>query len=211
MDKLADHQNQIDKSPYAYGWNNPTNLTDPDGNCPICLVALYFAVEEGVAYFAAAAVVSTVVVHHATSTRYASQSASSDPTPAPSPSSDEQKTAPSKPKGQKNPTSDNARTTGQEAHRQKQKEAKEQGHDVEVPIELPDGTKVRKDVVEKDGTPVIIKPDTKSGRKSAEKREELLKKNGYNGTDKPLPKTDLYNPNDPVYQPGSPTYIGPKS
>jgi len=28
--------NQIDKSPYAYSWNNPTNLTDPDGNCPWC-------------------------------------------------------------------------------------------------------------------------------------------------------------------------------
>ncbi|MFD2904385.1 HNH/ENDO VII family nuclease [Sphingobacterium anhuiense] len=36
VDKLADHPNQIDKSPYAYGWNNPTNLIDPDGNCPIC-------------------------------------------------------------------------------------------------------------------------------------------------------------------------------
>lgn len=36
VDKLADHMNQIDKSPYAYSWNNPTNLTDPDGNCPIC-------------------------------------------------------------------------------------------------------------------------------------------------------------------------------
>ncbi|MNK15617.1 hypothetical protein D3C87_337640 [compost metagenome] len=36
VDKLADHMNQIDKSPYAYSWNNPTNLTDPDGNCPLC-------------------------------------------------------------------------------------------------------------------------------------------------------------------------------
>ena len=26
--------NQLNKSPYA--WNNPTNLIDPDGNCPYC-------------------------------------------------------------------------------------------------------------------------------------------------------------------------------
>lgn len=37
MDALADHPNQVDKSPYVYTWNNPVNLTDPDGNCPRCL------------------------------------------------------------------------------------------------------------------------------------------------------------------------------
>ena len=36
VDALAEDPNQIDKSPYAYAWNNPTNLTDPDGNCPFC-------------------------------------------------------------------------------------------------------------------------------------------------------------------------------
>ena len=36
VDKLAEHPNQIDKSPYAYAWNNPVKLTDPDGNCPMC-------------------------------------------------------------------------------------------------------------------------------------------------------------------------------
>ena len=36
VDALAEHPNQIDKSTYAYAWNNPTNLTDPDGNCPEC-------------------------------------------------------------------------------------------------------------------------------------------------------------------------------
>jgi RHS repeat-associated protein len=36
VDPLADHPNQVDKSPYAYAWNNPVNLTDPDGRCPIC-------------------------------------------------------------------------------------------------------------------------------------------------------------------------------
>ena len=43
IDNLADHPNQIDKSPYAYGWNNPVFFTDPDGNCPICLVVLFGA------------------------------------------------------------------------------------------------------------------------------------------------------------------------
>jgi hypothetical protein len=36
VDPLADHPNQVDKSPYAYAWNNPVNLTDPDGRCPLC-------------------------------------------------------------------------------------------------------------------------------------------------------------------------------
>jgi RHS repeat-associated protein len=36
VDALADEPEQIDKSVYAYAWNNPVNLTDPDGNCPIC-------------------------------------------------------------------------------------------------------------------------------------------------------------------------------
>jgi len=36
VDKLADHPNQVDKSPYAYAWNNPILLNDPDGNCPEC-------------------------------------------------------------------------------------------------------------------------------------------------------------------------------
>lgn len=36
IDPLADHANQMDKSPYAYAWNNPVNLTDPDGRCPSC-------------------------------------------------------------------------------------------------------------------------------------------------------------------------------
>lgn len=36
VDALAEHDNQIDKSPYAYAWNNPVFFTDPDGNCPSC-------------------------------------------------------------------------------------------------------------------------------------------------------------------------------
>ena len=36
VDALADHPNQLDKSPYAYAWNDPIGLNDPDGNCPLC-------------------------------------------------------------------------------------------------------------------------------------------------------------------------------
>ena len=35
-DPLADHPNQIGKSPYQYAWNNPVLWTDPDGRCPFC-------------------------------------------------------------------------------------------------------------------------------------------------------------------------------
>ncbi|AKP53757.1 hypothetical protein CA2015_4415 [Cyclobacterium amurskyense] len=36
VDPLADHPNQIDKSPYAAFWNNPIYYIDPDGKCPKC-------------------------------------------------------------------------------------------------------------------------------------------------------------------------------
>jgi len=37
VDPLADEPEQVDKSPYAYGWNNPIKYNDPDGKFPSCL------------------------------------------------------------------------------------------------------------------------------------------------------------------------------
>ncbi|MDO5617019.1 MAG: RHS repeat-associated core domain-containing protein, partial [Cruoricaptor ignavus] len=36
VDPLADHPNQVDKSPYSAFWNNPILYDDPDGQCPFC-------------------------------------------------------------------------------------------------------------------------------------------------------------------------------
>ena len=94
--------------------------------------------------------------------------------------------------------------TGQEAHRQIQKELREQGAKTEVKVTLKDGSTVRKDAVKPDGTKVIIKPETPSGQKSAATREKKMQDNGH--------KTEklFYDPKDPKYQSGSPSYIGPK-
>jgi hypothetical protein len=69
---------------------------------------------------------------------------------------------------------------------------------------LPDGTVVRKDA-QKGNEVVIIKPNTKSGRKAADKRAELMTQHKYD------PRIITYDPDDPAYSPGSPTYIGPNS
>ena len=81
------------------------------------------------------------------------------------------------------------------------------GAKIEQRIILPDGTVVRKDAVMPNGTLIIIKPDTPSGHKAADRRKNLLMKNGY---DKDEIKFIFYDPEDPKYQPGSSTYIGPK-
>ncbi len=47
IDKLAEDPMQIDKSPFAYGWNNPVRYNDPDGNCPNCVTAGIGAVVGG--------------------------------------------------------------------------------------------------------------------------------------------------------------------
>ncbi len=225
IDAYAEHPDQIDQSPYAYVGNNPVDKTDPDGNCPPCdvnpggillggvalaggtiAVAAPTVVGEAIAIPAAvvevtgAAVVAGVawIWNKATS----NNSTPKEPEPAPEPESTPQST-PDKLKGTNIPKVKDAIKTGQEAHRQEQKKLKEQGADVEVPMTLKDGTKVRKDAVMPDGTAVIIKPNTPSGKKSADKREEKMNKNGV--PTQPI----FYDPQNPAYQPGSSSYLGP--
>lgn len=40
VDPLFDDAMQVGLSPYNYSWNNPTNLTDPTGECPWCIGAI---------------------------------------------------------------------------------------------------------------------------------------------------------------------------
>ncbi len=48
MDPLADHPNQVDKSPYSAFWNNPIRYNDPDGRCPFCPIIYAIAVGFGI-------------------------------------------------------------------------------------------------------------------------------------------------------------------
>ena len=99
-------------------------------------------------------------------------------------------------------------TIGQEAHRQIERElVVKHGAEIEKRIDLPEANKwIRKDAIMPDGTMVIIKPDTPTGHKAAERRVRLLKKNFEN----PKYSTIFYNPTDVKYRPGSTTYIGPQ-
>ena len=109
------------------------------------------------------------------------------------------------PRGSNNPNTAAASKTGQEAHRQLEKEGLDQWIP-EKTMKLPSGQTVRKDGVGIDDPNKvrIIKPDTETGRAAADKRAALMRKQGYE------PEVELYNPADPRFQPGSPTYIGPK-
>jgi hypothetical protein len=48
VDPLADHPNQIDKSPYTAFWNNPIKYNDPDGRCPDCPDETYLPIANHV-------------------------------------------------------------------------------------------------------------------------------------------------------------------
>lgn len=66
---------------------------------------------------------------------------------------------------------------------------------------------MRKDGVDNNGRLRIIKPDTPSGHDSAKQRRDLLKKNEISPEDI---VEEYYDPTDPRFLPGSPTYIGSK-
>nr|WP_236536190.1 RHS repeat-associated core domain-containing protein [Tenacibaculum maritimum] len=46
IDPKADDIMQVDITPYNYSWNNPTNVSDPDGKCPMCWGAVIGAAFE---------------------------------------------------------------------------------------------------------------------------------------------------------------------
>ena len=107
-------------------------------------------------------------------------------------------------RGSNNQRTNSAARIGQEAHRQIEAKLRQLGYDTEVTMILADGTVVRKDAVRGE-IAVIIKPDTVTGRAAAASRAALMKANGWQT------EVILYNPGDLAYQPGSPTFIGPKS
>lgn len=47
IDPLTDEVEQLDKSNYAYAWNDPIKYNDPDGECPNCVTALFGALIGG--------------------------------------------------------------------------------------------------------------------------------------------------------------------
>ncbi len=48
VDPLADHPNQVGKSPYSAFWGNPIYWTDPDGRCPECPDDVYVPIADHV-------------------------------------------------------------------------------------------------------------------------------------------------------------------
>ncbi|WP_315817064.1 RHS repeat-associated core domain-containing protein [Paraflavitalea speifideaquila] len=223
-------------SPYVSNYNNPLLYSDPQGDFPILIPIIAYAIAVGEAAATTGLVVTTTVVAANAAQKHYNANAgtvngsyiSGSPLGLTTGEAYQKLHAPAvqkgnsiekvtlyqpkdvvvvKAKGTSNPTVKKSKEIGQEAHRQIQKEIKDKdpGAQIEKKMELKDGTVVRKDAVESDGTPVIIKPDTKTGRTSAQKREKLLLNNGEK-----QPKTMLYDPKNPAYLPQSPTYIGPK-
>jgi hypothetical protein len=107
-------------------------------------------------------------------------------------------------RGSNNPKTRKAAEIGQEAHRQIEKQYRMRGYRTEVTLELEKSKRIVRKDAKKENEVVIVKPDTSSGRKSAGKRERLMQNEGYDT------RIDLYDPAAPAWQPGSPSYIGPR-
>jgi RHS repeat-associated protein len=205
MDPLIEECGQERFSPYHYAYNNPVRFGDPDGKLPIpvLLPVIYKAAEAAILAIAiyitadASAKGASKVIENAppgNGNSFIPLSAQAART----------QYVKSLSKGSNNERTKESIETGQEAHRQIENKLEDEGYKKEVPLELEGGQKVRKDA-KKENEVVIIKPDTESGQKSARAREKLMKENNYDV------KLIFYDPKDPAYKSGSPSYIGPSS
>ncbi|MBL0335903.1 MAG: hypothetical protein IPP73_11565 [Chitinophagaceae bacterium] len=233
IDPLTDAGEQESWSSYHYSYNNPVTFNDPNGEFPIipiiwALIAASStetvvvstvgaslttlaiaktadALENGEVAFNNAGVQTFYYTSNGTKISFTEPAVSSQTGKTLAASGTLGQTAGKLlAKGSNNQKTRDAAKIGQEAHRQEQAKLKQQGAKTEQNVELKDGTIVRKDAVRPDGTKVIIKPNTKSGNASAKRREKLMKENNH--------KSEIitYDPSNPAYLPGSPTYIGPK-
>ena len=71
VDPLSDHPDQVSLTPYNYAWNNPVNLNDPTGKCPVCVFAgaAWLGAEIGLAAYDIYDVVTTLSDENASTTQ----------------------------------------------------------------------------------------------------------------------------------------------